>query len=93
MVRARLERDDGGGAARRFAVRGRVTQRHHLGVGAARVLGVAASDHAAVGRGEHAADARIGFAQSDGLAGKVECLAHQGFDRHRGAAVRVDAAL
>lgn len=39
---------------------GGVAQRHDLGMGAAGALGVTGADDAAIGRGEHAADAGVG---------------------------------
>jgi hypothetical protein len=82
MVRAGFERDDDGRAARVFAMCGGIVQGHHFSMRAARLLGVAAADHAAVGRDDHAADARIRFAQRDGICSQRECLAHQGIGVH-----------
>ena len=76
VVRAGLEADDDGGAAYIDTAARGVAQRHHLGVRAARLLGVAAADDAAAAIDDDAADARIGIGEAHRLLGERERLAH-----------------
>jgi len=76
MVRAGLQGHIGGGAERAVAARLQIVQRHHLGVGLARGLGVPDPKHQALRIGDDAAHARIRLAQADGELGERQGVCH-----------------
>ena len=82
-----------GRAADVGAARGRVAQRHDLGVGTACFLRAAAAGDAAVGGDDDAADARVRIAVPTRVLGENERLAHNSGDSSaEGASVMVFAS-
>ncbi len=67
MVRAGFERDESSRAAYGVATQAGIAQGHNLRVGLAGGLSVPFAQNFAVRADQHAAHARIGFAQADGL--------------------------
>ena len=74
VVGAGLQRDPGRGARCRLALRLRIAQRHHLGVGAAGLLRGAPAQHAAVCMADDTAHAGVGFGQAEGGFCERQCV-------------------